>query len=178
MLEHIPRWLVVLTIILVLVFLVAEVLMYTAFSEDALRAGVKGEFNKTKNCLIDRLAPYDAPNQSDTYAKLISSYLIRGINKTEIAVRSVRREGWAYFANSTIRYGLPLDEQNIVIYASLVGERRIIGAAPDLGDKFGQECVKTCNENILVLDKDACRTACGKINNTISQGGCLGSFAN
>ncbi len=179
MLDHIPRWLIALSVILVVILLATEFLMYTSFSEDAVRAGVKGEFNKTKACLVERLLPYDSTDQPDAYAKLISSYLIRGINSSEIMVRQVRRDGWAYFVNSTISYtDLPLDNQNLVIYASLFGERRIIGAAPDMNGQFAQACDKTCSDNPLIPDREACRTACGKINNTLGTGGCLGALAN
>ena len=176
--SQIPRWLAILAVVvvvaLVAVLLAAEYVMNTSFSQEAVRAGVKTEFNKTKSCLMQALSPYASPDQSDSYAKLISSYLIRGINTSEIFVREVRRDGWAYDINTTIRYNdLPLADQDLTMYASLLGERRIVGAAPDLGGQFGPACAKTCEDNMLVFDKEACHTACGKINSTLAQSNCL-----
>lgn len=163
-----------LVVLLFAVLFLAELIMNTSFSEEAVRTGVKTEFNKTKSCLIQRLSPYESSNQSDTYAKLISSYLIRGINTSESLVRSVRREGWAYYVNASVRYNdLPSADQNMIIYTSILGERRIIGQAPDLGGQFGAACSKTCEDNPMIPDAEACRSACGKVSASLAGSGCM-----
>ncbi len=175
-----PSWLVILAVllaaVLIAVLLLAELVMSTSFSEEAVRAGVRAEFNKTGSCLIGLLSPHGDGGGSapDPYAKLISSYLIRGINTSEMFVRGVRRDGWAYYINTTIRYNdLPLAERSMDVYTSIFGERRIIGPAPDLAGEFGRACAKTCEDNPLVPDRAACRAACDKINATLAQSSCL-----
>ncbi len=173
-----PRWLIIFAVLFVLILLVAllaaEVAMNTAFGEEAVRAGVKAEFNSTKECLFRALAPYEISNSSNRYTALIAGHLVGGINTSEIFVREVRRDGWAYRINTTVRYpDLPLPDSEMDLYVSIFGERRIIGPVMNMSGKFGTECIRTCGDNLLIFDKEKCHSACGTVGGALADSNCM-----
>lgn len=166
-----PRWWHLLLVLAVAAFLLLELAMANAFSPEAVRERIKTEFGATKACLMEPLAAQrDAGGE---YGRVLAGYLIKGINTSELYVRSVERAGYAYEVRAQVRYpDLPLEDGNLSIYVAMWGERRVQGGLSDVAGSFGTRCASVCGGMVLG-NRSECSDACARIQRTLDENTCL-----